>query len=275
MKRFFAIAVSLMLVGSLMGSVVAAETPVVTYDGGTALTYTDEAGKQLSGNGDFGTAFSDMLPGVSYEQRILLKNTSSDTVKFYMNLNVLKTLKNAKLDGAGYTVILSDSSNTLYSSVNGTISGTLIGGSGSGAELGDLNKAFYSSDGTGMLVATVQPGGSERLTLRIQADATMSNAYQGADGTLQFQFFGEVPQSGGVTKVVTLPGETRYETTEVNDTTRNDETQNGQNGIKTVQTGDNSPIYLVAAILVVAVILLLITGRKKKGSKQDKDDFQS
>lgn len=270
MKRVFSAVVSLVIVGLLTVFSFAAETPVVTYHGGTELTYTDESGQQISGNGDFGTAFSNMLPGVTYSQSIVLKNTGSDTVKFYLNLDVLETLKKEKVDGAGYTVLLKSTTDTLYSSVNGAISGTLIGGSGSSNELGDLNEAFYSSDETGILVATLKAGGSERLTLTLQADETMSNAYQDAEGTLSFQFFAEVPQSSSTTKVVTIPGEIRHETKVITS-----EAQSEENGTKAVQTGDNSPIYLVAAVLVVAVIILLLTGRKKKGSKEEKDEIQS
>ncbi len=248
MKRFAAFLAVLMLALCFAPCAAAASVPVVTYDGGTDLKYTDEAGNPISGNGDFGTAFSNMLPGVEYSQKVILKNTSSDeTVKFYMSLSVIETLRKGGLDGAGYTVELKSTQETLYSSVNGEISGTMVGGSGSTQELGDINGALMNSDGTGVLVATLDKGTQETLTLTIKADATMSNAYQDAEGIIRFQFFAEKVAPTG-TKTVYVPGQTL---------------------LKGVKTGDSSPIYLVAGVLVAGVIFLLVTGKGKK--KQDEE----
>lgn len=248
MKRFTAILAVLILALCFTASAAAASVPVVTYDGGNELKYTDQGGGAISGAGDFGTAFSSMLPGVEYSQQVILKNTSTeDTVKFYMALSVIETLQNGGLDGAGYTVELKSTSETLYSSVNGAISGSVVGGSGSSQELGDINSALVSSDGTGILVATLEPGKQETLTLSIKADATMSNAYQNASGTLSFQFFGEKVEPTGVTTVY-VPGKTI---------------------VKEVKTGDTSPIIIVAAVLVAGMIILLATGRKKKPQEEE------
>lgn len=252
MKRVLSIALTLLLALALCVPAFAATTPVVTYDGSAQLRYTDTSGNALSGNGDFGTAFSNMLPGVTYSQSVNLKNTSTaDTTRFYMSLGVLSTLKAAQLDGAGYTVTLTSGSETLYSSVNGTISGTLIGGSGSSGELMDLNEALYSADGKGILVATLAPGATETLTLSIAADATMSNAYQRASGTVEFQFFAEVTTANGKTTTVHVPGKTVY---------------------KTVKTGESGLIYAAAAVLLLAVVVLLITGYKKDHKKNQTEN---
>lgn len=248
MKRFAAVLAALMLAMCFTVPAFAASVPVVTYDGGTDLKYTDESGNAISGNGDFGTAFSNMLPGVEYSQQVILNNGSaSDSVKFYMSMTVLETLKKNGLDGAGYTVELKSTTETLYSSVNGEITGTLVGGSGSSQELGDINGAVMNSDGTGILVATLAPGAQETLTLTIKADATMSNAYQDAEGVIQFRFFGEKVEPTGV-KTVKVPGKTV---------------------VKTVKTGDTSPIFIVAGVLVLGVIILLVTGKSKKQQEQE------
>lgn len=250
MKKLISLVSALALAMALtVGTAFAADVPVVTYDGGSALSYTDAAGKALSGDSDFGTAFSSMLPGVTYTQEIQLRNTSEkDTVRFYMDLAVLQTLKNAHLEGAGYTVTLKNGEETLYSSVNGTISGTLVGGNNSSGELADLNKELYSGDGQGILVATLNPGESATLALSIAADATMSNAYQDAEGTIQFQFFGEIVAVNSSTPNVV--NKTVYIA-------------------KGVQTGDSSPIFIVAGVLVAAVIVLVILGIVKKNKKKD------
>lgn len=246
MKRLITILSVIALAFSVTTSAVAAAVPVVTYDGGSELLYTDEAGNPISGDGDFGTAFSNMLPGVEYTQQVILKNVGEDTVRFYMALSVLETLRHGGLDGAGYTVELKSSTETLYSSVNGDITGTLVGGSGSSKELGDLNQALVSDNGAGMLVATLEPGKQETITLTIQADATMSNAYQDSDGIIQFQFFGEKSEPTGI-KTIFVPGQT---ITQI------------------VKTGDSSPIYIVAAVLVAGVIVLLVTGKSRKNKKE-------
>ncbi len=246
MKRLLSITVALLLSFSLSISAFAASTPVVTYDGSTNLSYTDENGNALSG-GDFGTAFSSMLPGVTYSQTIALKNTSEkDTVRFFMSLDVLKTLSAAKLDGAGYTVTLTSNSQTLYSSVNGAITGALLGGSGSAGELKDLNEVLYSADGKGIMVTSVAPGGSDQLTLSITADSTMSNAYQSASGTIEFQFFAEVVASNGKVITIHVPGDTIY---------------------NIVRTGENAWIFIAAGVLVASLAFLLITGRRKNHKK--------
>ena len=246
MKRLIAIVSVIALALSVTTSAVAAAVPVVTYDGGSELNYTDEAGNPISGDGDFGTAFSNMLPGVAYSQQVILKNVGEDTVRFYMALSVIETLRKGGLDGAGYTVELKSSTETLYSSINGEITGTLVGGSGSAKELGDINQALLSDNGAGMLVSTLEPGKQETITLTIQADATMSNAYQDADGIIQFQFFGEKTESTGITTIF-VPGQT---ITQV------------------VKTGDSSTIYIVAAVLVAGVIVLLATGKSRKDKKE-------
>ncbi|MEA4966208.1 MAG: LPXTG cell wall anchor domain-containing protein [Oscillospiraceae bacterium] len=252
MKRLLSIALSLLLLLALCVPASAAATPVVTYDGSAQLSYTDESGSALSGSGDFGTAFTNMLPGATYSQSIVLKNTSaSDTVRFYMSLGVLETLKAAKLDGAGYTVTLTSQNQTLYSSINGEISGTLVGGSGSTGELKDLNAALYSTDGKGILVSTLAPGASDTLTLSITADATMSDAYQSASGTLEFQFFAEVTASNGKITKVYVPGKTIY---------------------NTVKTGESGLIFAAAGVLLLAVITLLIVGRKKDHRKNPQEN---
>lgn len=246
MKRFLSILMVAALVLCMAPSAVAATIPVVTYDGGTELKYTDQEGNPLSGNGDFGTAFREMLPGVEYTQQFILKNTGKDTVKFYMSMGVIETLHNGNLDGAGYTVILKSTTETLFSADNGSVTGALVGGSGSTLELGDINGALVSSDGTGLLVSTVEPGKTDTITLSIKSDATMSNAYQDAAGELSFQFFGEKVEPTGV-KVIHVPG---------------------KNVVEEVKTGDESPIFLVAGVLVVGVIILLVTGRKKEAQDE-------
>lgn len=244
MKKITSVFISLFLMLSVfLVSVCAAGVPVITYSGGSSLSYTDAKGNPLTGNSDFGTAFSGMIPGKTYTQEIKLQNKDTEnTIRFYMDLSVLETLKASQLDGAGYTVILESGGDVLYSSVNGTRGGTLIGGSGSTGELTELNKEFLSQNGNGILVATLTPGTDTSVSLSITADASMSDAYQGAKGTMSFQFFGEIvpPQK---TQIIN-----KYKTIYVTGG---------------VPTGDGRPVYITAAVLVAAVIVFFILGRKK------------
>lgn len=253
MKKLLVMLFSILVLISTAQAVMASSVPTVSYDGGSYLNYTDENGNAISGNSSFGTAFSAMLPGVTYTQSInLANNDKNDTVRYYMDLNVIRTLQAAGLDGAGYTVELLSTDETLYSSKNGVSSGVLVGGSGSGGELADLNESMYNSDGKGILVATLKPGDTTEISLNITADATMSNAYQAATGTLSFQFFGEVVPTPKDTNTVVTKVKTVY-------------VRNG------VQTGDTSPVFIVAGILVVAlVVFLAVSFVGKKRGKEDK-----
>lgn len=210
-----------------------AVVPIVYYyDNSQVLQYS-------TGNGDFGDAFNNMLPGVTSTQQIILQNNSTkDTVRFYMTLEVLQTLLKAAKDGAGYTVILTSSTQTLFTSEPGSVGGTLIGGQGTG-ELEDLNKALYSTDMNGILVSTLGPGQSDTLTLSITPDATLSNNYQSGLGRLRFQFFGEKVVNG---ETIYIPGKTVT---------------------KPVSTGESGWIFAAAGVMVAASLVLILTGKKK------------
>lgn len=280
-KFFFPVAMALILavsflIGFLPGltPAEAAAVPTVVYDGGTKLIYTDETGSQISGNGDFGTAFDDMLPGVTYTQDINLLNSSSqDTVYFYMDLEVLKTLQADGLTGAGYTVSLKSGGTELYTSKNGTVKGALIGGSGSSGELEDLNQDLVSGDRQGFMVAAVGPGSRTTLSLSIQADGSMDNAYQNADGTISFRFFGEVVD-GPVAEVVNRT-ETQKEADRI--VTRTTYSKGTPVRVKktvyvagNVQTGDRTPIIpavgAAAGAGILLTVLVILKRRRKKAS---------
>lgn len=239
MKRFVRPLLAILLICALSTNALAA-TPTVYYnDGSSVLQYS-------STDGTFGDAFENMIPGVTRIQQIALQNNSTtDTIRLFMSVQVLRTLINAAKDGAGYTVTLSNSAQTLFTSAPGNVGGTLIGGRDSN-ELGDLDEALYSSDRNGILVSTLEPGQTDTLVFSITPDATMSNAYQSGTGLLEFQFFAE--------KVVA--GETIYVP--------------GQTITKEVSTGENGWIYAAAGVMLLATLVLILTG-KKKDEPEDKE----
>lgn len=239
MKRLFSSLLAVVLVFALSINALAAIPTVYYNDGSSVLQYS------LT-NGTFGDAFENMIPGVTRTQQIALQNNGSkDTVRFFMSVQVLKTLINAAKDGAGYTVTLSNSTQTLFTSAPGNVGGTLIGGRDSN-ELGDLDDALYSSDRNGILVSTLEPGKSDVLTLSITPDATMSNAYQSGVGTLQFQFFAEKVVAG---ETIYIPGTTVT---------------------KVVSTGENGWIYAAAGVMLLSTLVLILTGKKKDRGEDKK-----
>lgn len=232
MKRIISSLLAVVLLAAFCMTAYAAVPAVYFNDGSYVLKYS------LT-DGTFGDAFDNMMPGVTRTQQITLQNNSRvDTVRFYMTLEVFQTLLRAARDGAGYTVTLTSSSQTLFSSENGGVSGTLIGGRNTD-ELEDLNEALYSSDRKGILVSTLAPGRSDTLTLSITPDATLSNNYQDGLGILRFQFFGEIVVPG---ETIIVPGKTIT---------------------KAVSTGENGWIFLAAGVMLVSSLVLILTGKKK------------
>ena len=94
MKRLFSSLLAVVLVFALSINALAAIPTVYYNDGSSVLQYS------LT-NGTFGDAFENMIPGVTRTQQIALQNNGSkDSIRFFMSVQVLKTLINAAKDGA-------------------------------------------------------------------------------------------------------------------------------------------------------------------------------
>lgn len=217
-KRIFSLMLALAAVFSMTMVCSAAEpSTVVEYDGSN-ITYTND-GKM--------TGFENMLPGVPYEGTIQLKNVGTKDANFYMDTEVISTLLGIdNVKDTSYVVSLSVGDNVLvgYDAASDTVTGTVVGGEGT-TGLEELNKTLPEYP----LVATLKPGETADVVLKIQPDAEQTdNAYISSLGRVEFRFkVSDVPDEG-------------------------------------VVTGDDYIMYIAIAVIAVGLILFFVLGRRKK-----------
>lgn len=217
-KRIFSLMLALAAVFSMTLVCAAAEpSTVVEYDGSN-ITYTND-GKM--------TGFENMLPGVPYEGTIQLKNVGTKDANFYMDTEVISTLLGVdNVKDTSYVVSLSVGDNVLvgYDAESDTVTGTVVGGEGT-TGLEELNKTLPEYP----LVATLKPGETADVVLKIQPDAEQTdNAYISSLGRVEFRFkVSDVPDEG-------------------------------------VVTGDDYIMYIAIAVIAVGLILFFVLGRRKK-----------
>ncbi len=221
-KRIFSLMLALAAVFSMTMVCSAAEpSTVVEYDG-SKITYTND-GKM--------TGFENMLPGVPYEGTIQLKNVGDKEANFYMDTEVISTLLGVEnVKDTSYVVSLSVGDNVLvgYDAESDTVTGTVVGGEGT-TGLEELNKTLPEYP----LVATLKPGETVDVVLKIQPDAEQTdNAYISSLGRVEFRF-----------KVSDVPDDS-------------------------VVTGDDYIMYIAIAVIVVGLILFFVLGRRKKEQTQ-------
>ena len=221
-KRIFSLMLALAAVFSMTMVCSAAEpSTVVEYDG-SKITYTND-GKM--------TGFENMLPGVPYEGTIQLKNVGDKEANFYMDTEVISTLLGVEnVKDTSYVVSLSVGDNVLvgYNAESDTVTGTVVGGEGT-TGLEELNKTLPEYP----LVATLKPGETADVVLKIQPDAEQTdNAYISSLGRVEFRF-----------KVSDVPDDS-------------------------VVTGDDYIMYIAIAVIVVGLILFFVLGRRKKEQTQ-------
>lgn len=221
-KRIFSLMLALAAVFSMTMVCSAAEpSTVVEYDG-SKITYTND-GKM--------TGFENMLPGVPYEGTIQLKNVGDKEANFYMDTEVISTLLGVEnVKDTSYVVSLSVGDNVLvgYNAESDTVTGTVVGGEGT-TGLEELNKTLPEYP----LVATLKPGETVDVVLKIQPDAEQTdNAYISSLGRVEFRF-----------KVSDVPDDS-------------------------VVTGDDYIMYIAIAVIVVGLILFFVLGRRKKEQTQ-------
>ena len=220
-KRTFSIVLALAAVFSMSVVCAAAEpSTVVEYDG-SSISYTND-GKM--------TGFENMLPGVPYEGTIQLKNVGKKDANFYMDTEVVSTLLGVdNVKDTSYVVSLSVGDNVLvgYDAESDTVTGTMVGGKGT-TGLEELNKTLPEYP----LVATLKPGETADVVLKIQPDAEETdNSYISSLGRVEF----------------------RFKVSDVSDG---------------VQTGDDYILYICAAVIAVALILFFVLGRRRKEQRQ-------
>ena len=228
----------------------AGELPTVTFDGSKEMKYS------YCDTTNFGDGFVNMLPGEERTQDIILKNTSSRAVDFYMKTEALRTFEEFnQTAGAAYHVTLT------ITDGNGTT--TIYGGT----EEDGSNRIGADEEGLGNLngnvnewykVALLNGGEEAVITLKVSLDGeSHDNSYMAAEGTFQFEFkAGYEDKENVITTVKQLEDVVVNEIVYV---------------IKSVKTGDESQLYLWACgIGICGILLMTLIVLRKKGRKQEK-----
>lgn len=229
----------------------AEETPTATFDGSSEIKYN------YDDTTNFGTAFEGMMPGEERTQEILLENTYSRTVNFYMQQEVIRAFEDTvDASGAAYDISLV--------LVKGSEEDVIFGGNeegGTGRVGGDEEGLANLNDAMeGWIYLTaLEPNETASLQMTVRLDGeSNTNAYQSASGTFDFQFRATYDDP----ETVYEKGETQHVTKEVK----------GEDVVtkivRTVKTGDNAPILILsaagAAAVLLLIVLLVIRRRKEK-----------
>lgn len=230
-------------------------------DATSTVTYT---GSELQvGNPTIN--FADMLPGTSRSQDIVITNDSEKTADFYMDIQVLKALEDARegeqagAAGAAYTFSLSFATNAGTSYVYGTdANGNTVGGQQSAGmyELNeDLDLLTASENGSWMHISKLAPGETATVNFSVDLDGTATaNDYQDRFGQFSFAFRCEDETN----TVITEEKEENKVITVVNTV------------IRSVQTGDDSPILLLSMVMGVGIVLIVFLCVRRKKSRAEK-----
>lgn len=246
-KRISSLMVALLLaVCFALGAFAADATSNVSY-----------TGKELRvNNGEI--SFSDLLPGTSRSQDIILTNDSDKPADFYMDMRVLKALEDNAASGTVYTMGLRVATDAGTSYIYGKdAAGNTVGGTGSKGmyELNsDLDTLTASAAGNWMNVARLEPGKKATVSFSIAIDGTAtSNDYQSQLGQIQFAF-----RAADVENVVVTVERTETKVQTVVRTI-----------VRNVQTGDNAPILLLSMVMLIGIVLFVVLlVRRKKHSMQ-------
>jgi hypothetical protein len=226
----------------------------VTFNGTDLIMKTDET-----------NAFANILPGDDRTEQITLSNQGSGTVIYYMDASVLSALEASDAVQVNkitaYTYDMSVQAYTKAGAANGSptvIYSTTAGGINSAGmnilneDLNGTETVTTTTNGTTtksnnwVAVAQLDPGESAKITFSMRLDgAATQNEYNNLAGQLAFQFRVRDLTRGTEYKTVT---KTVYDV---------------RNIIKTVKTGDYTPIVVLVTILVLGFGLMYLLFRKK------------
>ncbi len=224
----------------------AGETPTVTFDGSKEIKYNYED------TTNFGDGFVDMMPGEERSQEIILQNTSTVDVDFFMRTETIKTFEEVnKTSGAAYEILLTVTEGNETRVIYG---GTEEDGSNRiGADdegLGNLN----GNVNEWLKVCDLNAGEKATITLKVTLDGeSHTNSYMAAEGTFQFEF------QAGYTEPWII-----YDYVEAEDTVISQVVYT--NGVK---TGDSAnPYLLIGGIGACAVLLIVLVVWKRKSKEE-------
>ena len=245
----------LTLVFGMSLGVRAAEIPTATFDSSEEIQYNYEDVENS------GTAVENMLPGDKRSQEIILRNTYSRTVDFFVEVEVIKALEEAsQASGAGYDFSLTVTQEGVNNGEPQYIYGgssnedAWIGGDKEGLE--DINTVLEQYGEKGIKVAALGKGEEAVITLNVSLDGqTGENSYQNVQGTFQFRFHVSYDDPEVIEKQV--KGDDQIVTKTVKGADRTI--------IQRVKTGDTTVILpLVAAMAVSVLVAAVLIGRKRR-----------
>lgn len=231
----------------------------VTFNGSALTMQTNET-----------NAFENILPGDKRTETIELKNTSSGTVIYYMDAAVLDALETSDTAAAKTTAYSYDmsvqnydksgnasgSANTLYNTTAGGINSA--GMNVLNEALNGTEKVYTTSSGTTsktdnwVAIAQLGAGESAAVTFSMKLDgAATQNDYNNLAGQLSFKF-----------RVRDLTRGTSYNTV-------TQKVYSVRNIVRSVKTGDYTPILVLVTIMVVGFGLMYLVFRKKDSKKEN------
>ena len=254
LRIFLIMTVSLLL--SMNTVVLAAGTLNVSFDGEKI---------QYRGMEDFAENFSDMYPGESRIQEILIQNNDNRDVEFYLQPSVLQSFEETvDASGAAYNISLKlHTKDAVYTLFGGTEEddSARIGGDEQG--LGNLNAAIEGW----IFLTRLQPQETASLEMMVALDGeSNTNAYQDALGTFQFEFGVDFPSPAPQAEPEIIPQYVKGDPEYVTRTVKGDDIVTRV--VKRVKTGDTAPILAFSAAGIAALAILIVVG-KKKGRKAD------
>lgn len=241
MKRMRKITVLLL---ALMMTLAAAQAALAeTYDGGT-YSYDGSAINNSKANSDIDKEIAGLQPGDEMTFTFTYQNDSDSETEWYLENSVVKTLEeNSSAENGGYTYELIN-----YGKKEGEV--TIFS---SEAVAGDedqdpdkTNEGLKSAtDATGdwLYIDTLAAGQSGTTTLRVALDGeSQANSYQTTNGQLRINYaVAETPEEDVVV-------------------------------YKTVKTGDDTNIALMAAIFLGALALLILAFLSYRKDRKDGEE---
>jgi hypothetical protein len=249
----------------------------------TGTTIYDNTGAAVTDL--FDTAAKDLAPGDVRSFTVQLRNTSNETVRFYLKATVPTQAElDALTTAASVTPTFADNSNAHYTDLltlvqikvtNQSNSAVLYTGPIGGSAGADL----YDADG--VFIGTVSAGWAGSIEIEVTIPDTLDNTYQGTLTAVDWVFTVQADDRGG-------GGNTSTPTPSPSPgfVIEDDEPPLGSIDNKIIDeddtpladfwvaphTGDDSNVFqfaTVAAVALVALLLILFVGRRDKKEKQN------
>ncbi len=273
-KKLLILTTTLMLSVTCLSqtNVFGAAEPTVLFTENKEFKYSGDVTKNSDGTTSLGDAFEGMAPGDTKTQTIKLKNSSNDTMDFYISEETLDVLEEAnKSSGGAYTYDISvgDTQESSKSLIN-AVAGGYEDGTGSGStkglgEISDLNDyTFLYQLGKGQstnvyVTLTLEGEGNDSTSAVDYSEATGKIAfnYRAYDVNHEVEYGEDTVNTSVVRRNITDPSST----TSSGITLSNLRTQLGK-----VKTSDVGVYGLVAALLIGAgIVIVAITKSRKTG----------